>query len=124
VSDCTPEEREASISLTFQGCADHGHFAIQSSGIHVEGVPAPAAMDGFLMSIEEVIAHHLSGGPSVQELISIEHQWNWSEEPEPLPERAQRYVVRLLAHQLLLRRVASRGYGRGVESAMLTLPFG
>jgi hypothetical protein len=97
---------------------------LQSSSIHVEGVPAPAAVDGFLMSIEEVITHHLIDGPGVQELISVERKWDWSEEPEPLPERAQRYVVRLLAHQLLLRRVASRGYGRGVESAMLSLPFG
>lgn len=122
MSECERVERKASVEMTFVGCADHGHFEAESLSIDSSQIDPMEVADTLFSAIEEMIVVHISGHPDVAKLLTEEHKWEWSETAEQLPERAQKQVAKLLAHQLMLSRVASRGYGRVVESAVLSIP--
>lgn len=123
MSECERIERQGSVSMTFVGCAEHGDFTAESLMIDFSsGVNPLDAADVMFSAIEEIVVVELVKHRKVQGLLTEEHMWQWSEDPEPLPERAQKQVARLLANQMMLGRVAGREYGRAIESVTLSLP--
>lgn len=122
MSECEREERKASVDMTFVGCAEHGHFEAESLAIDSSRLDPMDVADTLFSAIEEMIVAHISHHPEIASLLTQEHKWEWSESPEQLPDRAQKQLAKLLAHQLMLSRVASRGYARMVESAVLSFP--
>lgn len=123
MSDCEKVEVTASIIMTFEGCREHGHIEPTSGYLEAPGVPIPSVIDSALMVIVETIAGELVKTPHVQNLIGFKHDWSWAEGEEELPDRAKRRIVRLVAQQMLLEKVANAEYIRDVSMASLTLPM-
>jgi len=112
-------ERNASIAFTFQ--EHEGHYHAASASVERSGVPASLMLDSMFAVMEEVIMHELLDHPKVQELIGWKYEVDdmlWS-----LEERTKRLAVKLLAHKLMLGRVASRSYQTDARSTSLTLPM-
>lgn len=123
MNNCERVEIEATVKVTFVGCRDHGHFDATSILVDTIGVDSMDMADALFSAIEEMLTMRISRASKVEDFVAQKHEWMWTEEgAEPLPERAQKHLLNLLAHQLMLGRVASRSYGRVTGSAMLVIP--
>lgn len=123
MSDCEKVEITASIITTFNGCRNHGHFTPSSGYLEAPGVPIPMVIDAALMVIVETVSAEVVKVGKVQSLLSYEAEWEWASGREQLPDRAKRRLVRLMAKQLLLEKVASGDFIRDVSMASLNLPM-
>lgn len=113
----------AEIALSFRGCKEHGDFDLVSGMLSTGGMDRFSVIDGALSVIQETITHMISHHPSTQSALNFEHEWIWSNTPEQLPDRAKQRVIRLMAHSLLVRRVAGQGYMKDMQSAALEVPM-
>lgn len=109
------------ISMDFKGCAQHDMFSPIGGSVETGVVDSFDICDSMFGVIEELIGHRLMALSEVKELIAWKYTHNGSPEV-PLEERTQRLLVKLLAHQLMLSRVAGREYKTTSRSAMLSIP--
>ena len=111
------EERTASMTVAFQ--PHNGTWRPSSGSVEMNGVPAGAALDSFLNAMEESLTYELEGIPQVAMLLS---GYDFDGELVPLEDRTRRLMLKLLAHQVLLSRVASRAYQQSSVSIATSLP--
>lgn len=124
MTDCESSERLASMELSFIGCAEHGAFTLDNGQFRTDGIDPLEAIDGFLSVIEETISVQVMQHEGMQKILTTERTWPWSsgETSEPMPERAQQWLARLMAHQILLEHVAENNYQTDRRSGYLSLP--
>lgn len=115
------EVRTVSVSLDFEIVNDK--IQPTSGGAQLNGVPTGIVCDTLLTVMEELLFHEVAEIPKVQKLLEFSPVAREDGSPWPLEERTQRLVVKLLAHQMLLSRVASRKYAGAATSARLSLPY-
>lgn len=121
MSKCEKEERNISLTGTFEGCAEHGDFTPSGAMFSMEGIPPEEAIRLVLGTVEQTMAQFLSQNETIDAFISASYPFG-DEGPEPLSDEAKAHLLGLLANQLLLRQVADRSYFVGVESALLSVP--
>lgn len=118
---CDETFHRVTISMDFKGCPEHETFQVIGGSMDLGVVDSFDVVDATFGAMEEVIGQRLVQLPEVRELIGWKYTHNGSPEVS-LEERTQRLLVKLLAHQLMLSRVAGREYSTSSRSAMLTIP--
>lgn len=113
------EERHATLDITF---IEHkGHWKPSSASVSFRGVHIGSALDAMFNSMEEVIAWELLERSRLAREL-VEWQYDFDGDLVPLEERTKRLGLKLLAHQMMLSRVASRAYAVSSASTVLHLP--
>jgi hypothetical protein len=115
------EKRAVQVSMDFESRGENV-YAVSASA-ELGGVPTGVVCDTLLGIMEELIFHEVAEMPSVQELLSFSPVMAQDGTPYPLEDRTKRLVTKLLAHQMMLSRVAGRKYVTGGTSARLALPY-
>ena len=113
------EQRTATITLEFGDFPDKGVRPIGGNA-EMGGVSTGAVVMATLGVMETLIYHELLELPKVQALVNFKYQWG--EEKVPLEDRTKVLLVKLLAHQFMLSRVASRSYVTTGVSSLLSIP--
>lgn len=121
--DCELVKREVEVTLEFEGCLDHQEFRPTGGRILSHGVPTGLYVDGVLGVMEEAISHEVAEHPKVQRLLSHRIE-GLDGDSYGLEDRTKRLLLKLLAHQLMLGRVANREYQTGSVSMATSLPLG
>lgn len=118
---CEKEERHISLTGTFTGCSEHGGWSPSSGMIEMSGIDPELTVQFILGAVEQVMTQFVAQASTVQDVINDTYDFG-GELPYTLRDKAQRHIVMLLSHQLLLRQVADRQYTIGSESALLSVP--
>lgn len=108
------------VVLTTEFEYKDGRISAIGGSVELSGIHTSIIVDTTLGVLEELVMHELADMPPVQELIGW--QVPLGDETYPLEEDTQLFIVKLLAHQLLLGRVASRRYVTRASSSRLSLP--
>lgn len=115
------ERRTVTVTMEF---VEHRGEVVPSGGsAELSGVATGIVADTMFGVIEELIFHEVADIPAVQELISFSPCADDDGTPFPLEDRTKAMVVKLLAHQMMLSRVATRAYRRNTTSSRLSLPY-
>lgn len=116
------DTRTVVVSMEF-GVVD-GKVRPVGGSAALDGVSTPNVCDTLMGVMEELIFHDLLEMPRVKKLLEFSPLSAPDGTPLPLEDRTKQLIVKLLAHQMLLSRVASRRYVIGSQSARLSLPYG
>lgn len=113
-------ERNVLLSIGFE--LRNEKIRATSGTFELNGVPTGRALDAALGVIEETICHELKEYPKVKELLEWKFPLGADNTLWGLEERTKTLLLKLLAHQVLLGRVASRHYVTNSVSAMMSFP--
>lgn len=119
---CEKKTRIVQVTMEFEGCEEHGDFVANSGTIRSNGISTGLYVDTLFGIIENAITHEIEDVPMVKELLAYEAEGR-SGEMYGLEERTKQLLLKLLAHQLMLSRVASRDYQTRGRSLATTLPM-
>lgn len=119
---CDLKEFEVTANIDFVGCREHGDYQPGGGSLSMGGVPTGYVLDAMLGILEETLIHELESLPKVQALINYQYEPTADGEVFGFEDRTKRLLMKLLAHQLLLGRVASRSYVTTGTSAILRYP--
>lgn len=111
------------VTVTMEFVERHGEVVPSGGSAELSGVPTGMVADTMFGVIEELIFHEVADIPAVQELISFSPCSDDDGTPYPLEDRTKSLVIKLLAHQMMLSRVAPRAYRRDTRSSRLSLPY-
>jgi len=120
---CEARHGSATITFSYDVCAEHDAVRFTGGTMEVIGVGPVDVVDGMLSYCEYLISNMIEGREDISELLSSTFpsavkksngDWSFNDEDK-------HFLLNLLAHNLLMRQVVSREYPRGGKGAILDM---